>query len=146
MQKTVILPLREAWQYSLRTRWQYSRSARTSILIVLDSQLNSYDRELLPLTSREAQWPSVRVRWRHSCSAQTYLRYWRMRLTARAQCLAGPAREHKALCASQMHPHDNQQTISFAHSPIILTNQMGHAHAAPMPTLKYQLGIFKMHL
>ena len=32
-------------------RWRHSRSARTSILIILDLRLNSYNRELLPRLS-----------------------------------------------------------------------------------------------
>ena len=70
--------------------------------IVPDSQLNSYDRELLPCLSLRERLDGpvcecdgcILAPLKHICARE------KERLTARAQCLAGPARERKALCAS----------------------------------------------
>ena len=92
------------------------RSNVTAILIVPDSQLNSYNRELLPcLSLRERlDGPACEcdggilkcIRNTGACASE--------RLTAHTQCPASSARKRKALCTSRMHLHDKPCLLHMA--------------------------------
>ena len=118
-----------------------------SILIVLDSWLNSYHRELLPrLSLRERlDGPAcecddgILAPLKRICDTGVRERGSWLTLSVRPVQPASARRFAPRECISILH-------LSFAHSPIVLTNQMRHVHATPMPTLTYQLGIFKTRI
>ena len=106
-----------AFARSLQVQWRHSRSTRTSILIVPDSQLNSYDIELLPRLSLRERLNGLACKCdggilallKRICDTGT-----RDRLMACAQCPAGPARKNQALCALWMHLHDKLCLLHIA--------------------------------